>query len=97
MNYETLKRFVELVHANRNRTFEANLDPMCGVIYIVFHGGFEFCATPFYEDAQGIPVCDNEGGTNFELPFKLTGDLERDAAEYVRLVNMIPKIAGVTL
>lgn len=55
-------------------------------------GGRVLYATPFWEMGEGIPVCvDNDDGEEIlqkQVPFEITGDLEKDAALYVSNVAL---------
>jgi hypothetical protein len=75
--------------------FLMGFDEMTGAVTLDFHGDLSVYATPFWEGLSGIPVSAVEAAgqsIDFVLPFRRSGDLERDSKEYVRLCSMIPEI-----
>lgn len=79
-------------------------DEMAGSVSVEFGDGDGYVltvyATPFWSGDNGIPVqaWNPDADTLHEalvLPFMPTGDVERDAEEYVRLMEFVPRILNM--
>lgn len=97
-NEKYLDLLFTLIQERSDRKFEIAVDDMMGTFCLSWLGeNFNAYATPFFEGTRGILVTayDEDGNDMSDectLPFAKTGDLEQDAAEYVRLANLLPAI-----
>jgi hypothetical protein len=108
MRLNEQKRYLDglerLVGCHVARKFEIDEDEGSGAWVIDFNEHtpgriaphFIIYASPFWEGAEGIPVeLLNEDGdrlARLELPFRRSGDIDRDATHFVRVVNLLPEL-----